>query len=57
MGNIPPRCSDIDELIGCIINGMKDNSPESYLLMKARTMEQFKECLDLYEQRRVNRFP
>ncbi|KNC28254.1 hypothetical protein FF38_05193 [Lucilia cuprina] len=35
--NIVSRCSDIDEfeLIGFIIDGMQDNSPESYLLINS----------------------
>ena len=34
MENIAPRCGDFDEfeLIGFIIDGMQDKSPESYLL-------------------------
>ncbi|XP_065354978.1 uncharacterized protein LOC135949365 [Calliphora vicina] len=57
MENIASRCDDIDEfeLIGFIISGMQDNTPEAYLLMNARTLDQFKESLDLYEQRRASR--
>ena len=45
MDNIASRCSDIDEfeLIGFIIDSMQDNAPNAYLLMNARTMNQFKE--------------
>lgn len=57
MESIADRCDHIDELelISFILDGMQDNSQESHLLISARTMEQFKDALNLYELRKANR--